>query len=48
MVHPVGARENARALREAIRYRPDMQTTLLPVGQGIELSVKWSAGNAKL
>jgi len=48
MVQPVGARENARALREAIRSKPDMQTTLLPIGQGIELSVKWSAGNASL
>ncbi len=48
MVEPEAARPNARALREAIRSKPDMQTALLSVGQGIELSVKWSAGNAKL
>jgi len=48
MVYPEGARENARALRDAIRAKPDMHTALLPVGQGIELSVKWSAGNGKL
>lgn len=48
MVFPESARENARALRDAIRSRPDMHTALLPVGQGIELSVRWSAGSAKL
>jgi predicted O-methyltransferase YrrM len=48
MIHPEGARNSARALREAIRDKPDLQTALLPVGQGIELTVKWSAGNAKL
>jgi predicted O-methyltransferase YrrM len=48
MIYPDGVRENARALRDAIRAKPDMHTALLPVGQGIELSVKWSAGNAKL
>lgn len=48
MVYPEGARANARALRDAIRAKPDMQTALLPVGQGIEVSVKWSSGSAKL
>lgn len=48
MVEPQIARPNARALRAAITAKADMQTTLLPVGQGVELSVKWSAGNAKL
>lgn len=48
MVEPQAARPDARALREAIRAKGDMHTTLLPVGQGMELSVKWSAGNAKL
>ena len=37
-----------RALREAIRAKGDLQTVLLPLGSGIELTVKWSAGNAKL
>ena len=48
MIQPEGARENARALREAIRAKPDMHTALLPIGQGIELSVKWSGGNPSL
>lgn len=48
MIEPEVARPNARALREAIRAKGDMQTALMPMGQGIELSVKWSAGNGKL
>jgi predicted O-methyltransferase YrrM len=48
MIAPEGVRENARALREAIHAKPDMQTALLPIGQGIELSVKWSRANTKL
>ena len=48
MVYPEGARESARALRAAINAKSDLQTALLPIGQGIELSVKWNAGNAKL
>jgi len=48
MVYPEGARESARALRAAINAKPDLQTALLPIGQGIELTVKWNAGNAKL
>ena len=48
MVEPPMAREDVRKYRAAIRALPDMQTALLPIGSGIELSVKWSAGNAKL
>lgn len=48
MIYPEGARDSARALRAAINAKPDLQTMLLPIGQGIELTVKWSAGNAKL
>jgi predicted O-methyltransferase YrrM len=48
MIYPEGVRDSARALREAIHAKPDLQTALLPVGQGIELTVKWSAGNEKL
>jgi len=48
MIEPDIARLDARALREGIRSKGDMQTALLPIGQGIELSIKWSAGNAKL
>jgi predicted O-methyltransferase YrrM len=48
MIYPEGARPNARALREAINAKGDLQTVLLPVGQGIEVTVKWSAGNTSL
>jgi predicted O-methyltransferase YrrM len=48
MIYPEGARGAARALRDAIRAKGDLQTVLLPLGSGIELTVKWSAGNAKL
>ena len=48
MIYPEGARGAVRALREAIRAKGDLQTVLLPLGSGIELTVKWSAGNAKL
>ncbi len=48
MISPEMARPDVRVYREAVRAKPDLQTTLLPIGQGIELSVKWSAGNGKL
>ena len=48
MISPESARPNARALRDAIVAKDDLQTALLPVGQGIELTVKWSAGNPNL
>ncbi len=48
MIEPVGARESVRIYRAAVQAKGDMQQVLLPAGQGIELAVKWSAGNAKL
>jgi predicted O-methyltransferase YrrM len=48
MIEPVAARENVRKYRAAVRALPDMQTALLPVGSGIELSVKWTAVSEKL
>jgi hypothetical protein len=48
MIYPEGARGAVRALRQAIRAKPDLQTVLLPLGSGIELTVKWSADSAKL
>jgi predicted O-methyltransferase YrrM len=48
MIYPEGAREAVRAYREAVKSKPDLQTVLLPLGSGIEVSVRWSAGNAKL
>ena len=48
MIEPQTARGEVRKYRTALRARPDMQTALLPIGSGIELSVKWPAGSAKL
>jgi predicted O-methyltransferase YrrM len=48
MIFPPQAREDVRRYRAAVRAKADLQTTLLPIGSGIELSVKWTAGNEKL
>jgi predicted O-methyltransferase YrrM len=48
MIDPVGARASVREYRAAVQAKGDMQQVLLPAGQGIELALKWSAGNAKL
>jgi predicted O-methyltransferase YrrM len=48
MIEPAMARPEVRQYRAAVQARPDLQTALLPIGQGIELTVRWSAGNAKL
>ena len=48
MIEPPEARSSARAYRIAVAALPDMQSTLLPIGSGIELSVRWPAGHSKL
>ncbi|MFM5925179.1 MAG: O-methyltransferase [Novosphingobium sp.] len=48
MITPEVARPEVREYRAAVQARPDLQTALLPIGQGIELTVRWSAGNTKL
>ncbi len=48
MIFPEMARPDVRVYREAVRAKPDLQTALLPIGSGIELTVKWTAGNEKL
>ncbi|MFM5950707.1 MAG: O-methyltransferase [Novosphingobium sp.] len=48
MITPEIARPEVRQYRAAVQARPDLQTALLPIGQGIELTVRWSKGNAKL
>lgn len=48
MITPEMARPEVREYRAAVKAKPDLQTALLPIGQGIELTVRWSAGNAKL
>ena len=48
IIDPPMSRPEMRAYRAAIGAKADLASTLLPIGQGIELSVRWSAGNAKL
>jgi hypothetical protein len=48
MIEPAVVREDVRKYRAAVGSLPNMQTTLLPIGSGIELSVKWSPTNKKL
>lgn len=48
MISPEMARPEVREYRDAVRSKPDLQTALLPIGSGIELSVRWSAGSPKL
>jgi predicted O-methyltransferase YrrM len=46
ILQPVQARPAGEIYRQAVRARPGIQTVLLPVGQGIELSVLWRDGVA--
>lgn len=48
MIEPEQARESVREYRAALRALPDLQTTLLPIGYGVELSTRWKPGNVKL
>jgi len=48
MIEPAVVREDVRKYRAAVGALADLQTTLLPIGSGIELSVKWSPANKKL
>lgn len=48
MIYPEQARADVRKYRAAVRAAGDLQTTLLPIGSGIELSVKWTTGNTNL
>lgn len=48
MISPEMARPEVRQYRDAVKQKADMQTTLLPIGAGIELSVKWTQNSDKL
>lgn len=48
MIEPEMDRPQVRQYRQAVSAKADLQTTLLPIGQGIELTVRWTASNAKL
>lgn len=42
MLEPKMARPEAEAYRVAVRSKPDLQSVLLPIGSGIELSCRWN------
>jgi len=46
ILRPVDARPQAEAYRAAVRADPAMQTVLLPIGSGIELSCLWTRAPA--
>jgi predicted O-methyltransferase YrrM len=48
MIYPEGARDAVRAYRAAVNAKPDLQTALLPLGSGIEVSARWNPQNPKL
>ncbi len=48
MIFPDSARPDVRLYRSAVKSKQDLQTVLLPIGNGIELSCKWSKGGPKL
>jgi predicted O-methyltransferase YrrM len=48
MIEPPMWRDAVREYRAGVKALSDMQTVLLPIGSGIELSIRWKAGNAKL
>ena len=48
MIYPEGARDAVRAYRAAVTAKPDLQTVLLPLGSGIEVTARWSPDSARL
>jgi predicted O-methyltransferase YrrM len=48
IISPDFDRMEMRAYRATIAALPNMTSTLLPIGQGIELSVRWNPSNPKL
>jgi predicted O-methyltransferase YrrM len=48
MIDPASAREQVREYRAAVQAKGDMQSVLLPLGSGIELSIRWSPDSDKL
>jgi predicted O-methyltransferase YrrM len=48
IIEPEMSRADMRRYRQAVQGKADLTSALLPIGSGIELTVKWSAGNPKL
>jgi predicted O-methyltransferase YrrM len=47
MIRPQISRPHAEQYRAAVRAAPELQTVLLPIGQGIELSCVWHPAKAR-
>lgn len=48
MYYPSGTLEYTRLYREAVTKKSDLQTTLLSIGSGVELTCKWPKNSEKL
>lgn len=48
MYFPAGVLTSTRAYRDLVKSKPDLQTTLLPIGSGIELTCKWPKASERL
>ena len=48
MIFPPQARPDVREFRQLIKETPDLTSTLLPVGSGIELACRWPSGHPDL
>lgn len=48
MYYPSGTLEYTRLYRKAVLTKPDLQTTLLSMGSGVELTCKWQKNSEKL
>lgn len=48
MYYPSGTLEYTRLYRKTVLTKPDLQTTLLSMGSGVELTCKWQKNSEKL
>ena len=48
MYYPAGTLEYTRLYRETVLTKSDLQTTLLSIGSGVELTCKWPDNSMKL
>ena len=48
MIFPPQARTDVREFRKLLEETPDLDSTLLPIGSGIELACRWPAGHSDL
>ena len=48
MIFPEQARSDVREYRQLVNQAPDLSSTLLPIGSGIELATRWPANHPDL